>query len=262
MRFVALVLCTVFAVLGDSAIAAPPAEAPPAGSVSAHAAAAQVVPVVDGSVLDDKAWDAAKVITGFWQTTPDEGQPASENTEVRVLFTATALYIGVVNYDRSPELIISSESRRDASLTNTDSFLVILDTFRDRQNGFVFGTSPAGIEYDGQVIGEGQGGGGGGGGGGAAVVGAAEVAEAVAAAVELAVDRPAARAEGSTSTGMGPGRLNRKCSRAAGARSSRFHSARFAIPRPTCRSGESTFSETSGAGTRRRTGRRFRGSTT
>jgi len=166
MRFVALVLCTVFAVLGDSAIAAPPAEAPAAGSVSAHAAPAQVAPVVDGSVLDDKAWDGAKVISGFWQTTPDEGQPASENTEVRVLFTATALYIGVVNYDRTPELIISSESRRDASLTNTDSFLVILDTFRDRQNGFVFGTSPAGIEYDGQVIGEGQGGGGGGGGGG------------------------------------------------------------------------------------------------
>ena len=218
MRFVALVLCTVFAVLGDSAIAAPPAEAPAAGSVSAHAAPAQVAPVVDGSVLDDKAWDGAKVISGFWQTTPDEGQPASENTEVRVLFTATALYIGVVNYDRTPELIISSESRRDASLTNTDSFLVILDTFRDRQNGYVFGNIPAGIENEGLVS--------------------------------------------STSTGMGPGRLNRKCSRAAGARSSRFHSGRFAIPRPTCRSGESTFSETSGAGTRRRTGRPSRASTT
>ncbi len=147
MRFVALVLCTVFVILGDPALAAPPAEAPAAGSVSAHAAPAPVAPVVDGSVIDDKAWDAAKVITGFWQTTPDEGQPASENTEVRVLFTETALYIGVINYDRSPDLIISSESRRDASLTNTDSFLVILDTFRDRQNGFVFGTSPAGIEY-------------------------------------------------------------------------------------------------------------------
>src|SRR5688572_21230509 len=142
-------------------LAAPP-EAPQPGSVAAEAAPAQTAPAIDGDVLDDKAWAAAKVITGFWQTTPDEGQPASENTEVRVLYTATALYIGVVNYDRSPDEIISSESRRDASLTNTDSFLIILDTFRDRQNGFVFGTSPAGIEYDGQVIGEGTGGGGGG----------------------------------------------------------------------------------------------------
>jgi len=128
MRFVALVLCTVFAVLGDSAIAAPPAEAPPAGSVSAHAAPAQVVPVVDGSVLDDKAWDAAKVITGFWQTTPNEGQPASENTEVRVIYTPETLYIGVVNYDREPDQIISAEGRRDAPLTDTDSFLVLLNS--------------------------------------------------------------------------------------------------------------------------------------
>ena len=55
---------------------------------SATASAAEVAPVVDGNVLDDKAWATAKVISGFWQTTPDEGQPASENTEVRVLYTS------------------------------------------------------------------------------------------------------------------------------------------------------------------------------
>ena len=42
----------------------------------------------------------------------------------------------------------------------TDSFQIIFDTYRDRLNGFVFGTNPAGIEYDGQVTNEGQGGGG------------------------------------------------------------------------------------------------------
>ena len=157
MRSLTYGLSVVLAALVVPVLASPPAEAPQAGSVAAEAAATDTAPVIDGSVLDDKAWATAKVITGFWQTTPDEGQPASENTEVRVIYTETALYIGVVNYDRAPELIISSESRRDASLTNTDSFLVLLDTFRDRQNGFVFGTSPAGIEYDGQVIGEGPG---------------------------------------------------------------------------------------------------------
>ena len=45
-------------------------------------------------------------------------------------------------------------------LDDTDSFQMIVDTYRDRQNGFVFGTNPAGIEYDGQVTNEGQGGGG------------------------------------------------------------------------------------------------------
>ena len=43
---------------------------------------------------------------------------------------------------------------------DTDTFQMIVDTYRDRQNGFVFGTNPAGIEYDGQVTNEGQGGGG------------------------------------------------------------------------------------------------------
>ena len=68
-----------------------------------------------------------------------------------------------------------SESRRDAGLTDTDSIQILLDTLNDGQNGFVYGTNPFGIEYDGQVMGEGQGGlagfgrggsGGGGGGGG------------------------------------------------------------------------------------------------
>ena len=49
---------------------------------------------------------------------------------------------------------------RAQQLDDTDSFRMIFDTYRDRQNGFVFGTNPAGIEYDGQVTNEGQGGGG------------------------------------------------------------------------------------------------------
>ena len=63
-----------------------------------------------------------------------------------------------------PSSIIVSDSRRDAGLDDTDSFQIIFDTYRDRQNGFVFGTNPAAIEYDGQVTNEGQGGGGLGGG--------------------------------------------------------------------------------------------------
>ena len=46
--------------------------------------------------------------------------------------------------------------RRDASLSETDSVMMVLDTFNDNQNAFVFGTNPLGIEYDGQVAREGQ----------------------------------------------------------------------------------------------------------
>jgi hypothetical protein len=121
-------------------------------------------PTLDGNVLDDPAWKGAPVISGFQQEQPDEGQPASENTEVRIVFTRDTLYIGVVCFDRDPASIIVSDSRRDADLDDTDSFRIIFDTYRDRLNGFVFGTNPAAIEYDGQVTNEGQGGGGLGGG--------------------------------------------------------------------------------------------------
>jgi len=118
----------------------------------ANAARLAVKPALDGHVLGDKAWNNLTPATGFRQTRPVEGQPASQRTEVFVGFTDDALYIGVVCYDDEPENIIVSDSRRDSSLDDTDSFQVILDAFKDRQNGFVFGTNPVGIEYDGQVV--------------------------------------------------------------------------------------------------------------
>lgn len=112
-------------------------------------------PVLDGRVVGDPAWQGAAPATGFSQVRPDEGRPATQRTEVFVGVTDEALYIGVVCYDDNPGGIIVAGSQRDASLTETDSFQVILDTFRDRQNGLVFGTNPAGVEYDGQVTREG-----------------------------------------------------------------------------------------------------------
>ena len=119
------------------------------------AAGVEDTPVLDGNVLGEAVWAAARPATGFRQTAPDEGQPASERTEVRIVYTSETIYVGVVCYDRDPSSIIVADSRRDSSLSDSDSFLLILDTFSDRQNGFVFGTSPAGQEYDGQVINEG-----------------------------------------------------------------------------------------------------------
>ena len=122
-------------------------------------------PVLDGDVLDDPIWQPVSMTGDFWQTTPDDGVPASERTDVRIAYTDTTLYVGVVLHDSSPETVVAADSRRDSSMNDTDSFQIILDTFRDGQSGFVFGTNPAGVEYDGQVAAAGQGGGGGGGGG-------------------------------------------------------------------------------------------------
>jgi hypothetical protein len=145
-------------VSGPPVVAAEPQPAP-AAPPAAVAVRAETLPVVDGDVLGDPAWAAVPPLTAFWQTTPVEGAPASERTEVHILYTADTLYFGVVCRDSDPAGIIVNGSRRDSPLDETDAFQIILDTYRDRQNGFVFGTNPAGLEYDGQVTNEGQGGG-------------------------------------------------------------------------------------------------------
>ena len=129
---------------------------PPRPELAAAPLAA--APTLDGDVLGDPVWQGVAAGGDFRQTTPDEGQPASERTEVRVGFTRETLYVAVVCYDRTPDAIIATEARRDAPLDDSDSIRLILDTYRDRQNGFVFGTNPNGLEYDGQVVNEGQGG--------------------------------------------------------------------------------------------------------
>ncbi|MBI3982082.1 MAG: carbohydrate binding family 9 domain-containing protein, partial [Gemmatimonadetes bacterium] len=124
----------------------------------AMAAAAGSAPVIDGR-LDDASWSAAPVIGSFVQHEPYEGRPASERTEVRILFDRDAVYVGAWLFDTDPSAIVRGETRRDATIEDTDAFMVVLDTYLDRQNAFVFGTTPAGIEYDGQVTREGTGGG-------------------------------------------------------------------------------------------------------
>ena len=114
-------------------------------------------PVIDGDVLNDERWKNIPPIDQFTQTKPNVGYPASEKTEVRVGYTATTFYLSVVCFDTKPDQLVVSDPRRDATLDNTDSFLFILDTYHDGQNGFIFGTNPIGIEYDGQVDNEGQG---------------------------------------------------------------------------------------------------------
>ena len=125
---------------------------------SAVALRVESPPLLDGDVLGDPAWVGVAAATSFVQTAPDEGQPASERTEVRIVFTDDTIYVGIVCYDRDPASIIVTDSRRDSSLSDSDSVQIILDTFLDGQNGFVFGTSPAGQEYDGQLVNEGAGG--------------------------------------------------------------------------------------------------------
>ncbi len=125
----------------------------PGVAVAARTAAA---PVIDG-VPGDPVWMSAAPLVDFTQREPADGQPASEPTEVRILFDADAVYVAVWAYDSDAAAIVPGESIRDYEVTDADAVIMIFDTYNDQQNGFVFGTTPAGIEYDGQVASQGSG---------------------------------------------------------------------------------------------------------
>lgn len=114
-------------------------------------------PEIDG-LVDEAVWSRAPVVTSFVQTEPDEGRPATERTEVRVLYDDDAIYVAAINYDREPDRIIANVLRRDESHRDNDSFTVTLDTYHDHRNGFLFETNALGARYDAQIVGEGGGG--------------------------------------------------------------------------------------------------------
>ena len=119
---------------------------------------ANTIPIIDGIVTEDAAWTDVKAISDFTQKTPDEGFEISEKTIVKIIYSDQHFYVSVVAYDKNPDLIVVSDTRRDASLNNSDSFSFIIDTFKDYQTGYLFGTNAAGVEFDAQITGGGEGG--------------------------------------------------------------------------------------------------------
>ena len=114
-------------------------------------------PVIDGEVLNESLWDQVYAIRDLKQIKPNYGAPASEQTIIRIAYTNKTLYVAAVCFDTEPKQIVVSDSRRDADLNDDDSFLFILDTYNDQQNGFLFGTNADGMEYDAQIDNEGEG---------------------------------------------------------------------------------------------------------
>lgn len=138
--------------ISDRGTAAAPA------SAVAVAVRTDAAPVIDG-VPHDAVWMAALPLTDFTQREPADGQPAAEATELRILFDEDAVYLAVWAWDSQANAIVPGESIRDYEVTDADAVIMIFDTYDDQQNGFVFGTTPVGIEYDGQVAAQGGGGG-------------------------------------------------------------------------------------------------------
>ncbi len=110
---------------------------------------------LDGK-LDDPVWQKAKVIDDLVQREPQEGEPISETTEIRILYDDEYLYIGVICSDSQPDKVVASEMRRDAPLQDNDYFEIYLDTYHDHRNAAYFMTNPLGARRDALIREEGS----------------------------------------------------------------------------------------------------------
>jgi hypothetical protein len=168
-----LALSLIFGLAAMPAAAQPSRERP-----AIHAVRVDEGPRVDGA-LDDEVWSRATPVEGFTQQEPNLGQPATERTEVRIVYDARTIYIAVHAYQTGGvtapaaapgaeagahahhgDGVVATEMRRDSDrLFDEDNFQVILDTFKDSRNGYMFVTTPLGAKLEQQIFDEGEGGG-------------------------------------------------------------------------------------------------------
>ncbi|MEM7349643.1 MAG: DUF5916 domain-containing protein [Acidobacteriota bacterium] len=152
---VASVVALAVALAQPSALGAEANSPAPAEAYRLEASRLAEPIALDGR-LDESAWRQAAVASGFTQREPEPGVPASERTEVRVVFDEKTLYIGILAFDADPEAIIAREMQRDGGLFRDDSVIVLLDTFDDDRNTYFFETNPVGARTDSLVTDEGR----------------------------------------------------------------------------------------------------------
>ncbi len=121
---------------------------------------------IDGS-LDEPVWQRAQPATGLRQREPDEGRPASERTEVRILYDHENIYVGVLAHDTEQDRIVARILQRDKVMeqdpfmlvpqfAGDDAVAILCDPFHDHRNATVFATNPNGAEFEALITDEGR----------------------------------------------------------------------------------------------------------
>ncbi len=121
----------------------------------AHAVRASGPIQIDG-VLDEPAWQNARVIDEFVQSKPVAGAAATERTEVRILYDDENLYLGAEMFDSDPSGIVIATLQRDPNTRDGDAFGFTIDTFHDRKSAYAFFINPGGAVRDIQTSDDGR----------------------------------------------------------------------------------------------------------
>jgi hypothetical protein len=147
-RFTALMLLTFC----STASAASAGQTPSShGTVPVVQAIRATTPIVVDGQLNDEVWLRTPAATAFTQREPDEGKPATEATELRIAYDATALYVAARLNDREPGHIARQLARRDQD-AEADSFTIVLDPHHDHLTGALFAVTAAGVQLDATIF--------------------------------------------------------------------------------------------------------------
>ena len=68
---------------------------------------------VDG-VLDEPAWQNVEPIRELYQIQPNQGEPATEQSEVHILYDDKKLYFGFIFFDSEMDKVVANDMRRDS----------------------------------------------------------------------------------------------------------------------------------------------------
>ena len=102
--------------------------------------------------LEEPAWRTAIPATDFRQSDPQNGEAATERSEIRILFGRDTLYIGAEFFDSEPEGMLGNQMVRDGFLASDDRFMWVLDPFNDQRSGYFFEINPSGAMGDSQLV--------------------------------------------------------------------------------------------------------------
>jgi hypothetical protein len=123
---------------------------PPARTMQALRLGEADVVRLDG-LPDETFWERVPPATGFLQRDPNNGEAATERTEVRIAYDADRLVLSVICFDGEPDRILGNQMQRDRSFDADDRFMWAIDTFLDGRTGYYFEINPAGAMGDGLV---------------------------------------------------------------------------------------------------------------
>ena len=108
---------------------------------------------LDGA-LNESVWSQVDPAKDFWQYFPTDTVLSTSQTEIKMLYDAKYLYVGIIVFAEGDDYIVPS-LRRDFSARANDNISLLFDTYRDGSNAFLFGSNPEGVQRDALISGGG-----------------------------------------------------------------------------------------------------------